>query len=414
MIRRRVFLRNALSLICYSTNKVALAESCVELDEKHLRSYGAQLDGITDDSGAIQRAIDNVVHLSSQNGHPAVAITLPAGNVLLKKALLTHGADFALRGTGQNLTIIKMAPEGNGVLVHGEASKPAIGYLELSSLSIIDANPQGSGAPAIICYQSPNAVQPAMTWQNIVFRKWRTAAKITNCPRNWYCENVAVYGPDFQMQIGAAFEITSTDSNGCYSYIFIDIFIVNYTWGWLYNIRAPLEGQRFISCTCYNGWGMVRAVVQKSKNSEEVYRSLLWSFENCDWQGLGYAFDMFGCRNIRISGGFYIANHNTTFLPIPDNRPRRRYFSFINCRDIIISGVEIDVLAHTENELSLIYISSSTKNIRAHDMIIACYTPIYAIWEIDNTIKEVNFQNSNTIYNHWLGKKEILTKDTPP
>lgn len=409
-MKRRVFLGSAISLI-YCTTSTTLAEPCSELDERCLRNYGARLDGVTDDSDAIQKAIDTAVHLSTTSGRASVAITLPAGHILLNKALFTRGVDFVLRGAGQDITIISMGRGGNGVLIHGKATDPAIGYLELANLSLVDSNSQGSGPPAVFCYQSPTAAQPAMTWQNIAFRKWRTAAKITNCPRNWHCENVTIYGPDFQMQPGAALEINSVGPGGCYSYSFIDVFIVNYMWGWLYNVQSPLEGQRFIACTCYNGWGMVRVTVQNTKTGEQgedIYRSLLWSFEDCDWQGLGYAFDMSGCRNIRISGGFYIANRNITSLPIPNGRPRRRYFSFINCRDIIMSGVELDVLAQTESTLSLIFIALSSKNIRIHDLIIASYAPIYAVYELENTTEEANFQESGTIYNKWVGEKEFI------
>lgn len=410
-IRRRILLGGgALSFVCLTIGSVH-AETDIELDEVTLRRYGARLDGITDDSDAIQKAIDIVVQRSSLDGHPAVAIILPAGRVLLKKALYTHGADFLLRGVGQDLTVVEMAQGGNGVIIHGESSSEAIGYLELANLSIVDGNSEGSGAAAIVSYHAPNAMQPAMTWQNIAFRKWRTAAKITNCPRNWHCENVTVYGPDFHIQSGAAFEISSIGPGGCYSYNFINVFIANYTWGWLYNIQSPLEGQRFIACTCYNGWGMVRAVVKQSAAmsvGDEAYQSLLWSFDECDWQGLGYALDMTGCRNIRVTGGFYIANLNSSSLKIPYNRFRRRYFSFNNCRDIVASGVELDVLAHTEDSLSLVYIGPSTRNIRFRDTIIASYAPIYAIWEIDGDIQKLNFQKSGTIYNKFIGKSEIV------
>ena len=154
---------------------------------------------------------------------------------------------------------------------------------------------------------------------------------------NLHCENVTVYGPDFAMQDAAGFDIASTAdfSHGCVTYVFLNVLVANYAWSWRFDIRAPVEGERFYSCTCYNAWGMVRAHCDggtRPGQAGDAYKSLLWYLVDCDWQGLGYGLDLVNLRDVVVDKAFLIANPNKDALAIPPTsgsaaaRPRRRYF----------------------------------------------------------------------------------------
>lgn len=387
------------------------------VDESALRQKGAALDGHHDDLAVFQSFIDQAFAASPYNGAPCVFFDLPVGTILFSGPLLTGTCNVMLRGAGQDLTTLLMQPGGHGLLQHGTDTKPAVGYLQLQDIGLEDGNARGSGSTGVSVRFAANAPQSAMTWQGVALRRWAAPARIVDCPRNWHCENVTVFGPDFAMQAGAAFEIVSSPlfAQGCFTYVFINVLVANYTWGWNYDIRSPLEGQRFYSCTCYNGWGMVRARVHATPDRrdqiDETYRSVIWYFMECDWQGFGYAFDLVHCRNIIVRGGFYIANRNTDHLPIPDGRPRRRYMSFVGCGDILLDGVKFDVFTETERELSLVYVDSTSDQFRARDTNVLSYSPIDCAFEFAepqhpnpkaNTLSEID-----TVWAAWSGGQKV-------
>lgn len=391
--------------------------SSLRIDEAELRRRGAALDGKTDDLHVLQGCIDESSVTTPDMACPSILFDLPAVTICLSGPLQTRGRNLTIRGAGQDLTVLVMETGGKGILAHGTSSEPARGYLQLQDIGFDDGNLKGSGCTGISVHFAAEAPQAAMTWQGIALRKWSQGATIVNCPRNWHCENVTVFGPDFAMQEAAGFRIVSEPHfiQGCFTYIFINVLVANYSWGWDYDIRSPLEGQRFYSCTCYNGWGMVRSRVHASpdrRNSiDETYRSVIWYFMECDWQGFGYALDLVHCRNIIVRGGFYIANRNVDHLPIPDGRPRRRYMSFVDCGDILLDGVKFDVFAGSEPDLSLVYVDGRSDNFRARDTNILSYAPIYCAFEFAdpalpnskrNTLSEVD-----TLWAAWSGGEKV-------
>lgn len=391
--------------------------SSLRIDEAELRRRGAALDGKTDDLHVLQGCIDESSVTTPNMACPSILFDLPAVTICLSGPLLTRGRNLTIRGAGQDLTVLVMATGGKGILTHGTSSEPARGYLQLQDIGFDDDNPKGSGCTGISVHFAAEAPQASMTWQGVALRKWSQGATIVNCPRNWHCENVTVFGPDFAMQDAAGFKIISEPhfTQGCFTYIFINVLVANYSWGWDYDIRSPLEGQRFYSCTCYNGWGMVRSRVHASpdrRNSiDETYRSVIWYFMECDWQGFGYALDLVHCRNIIVRGGFYIANRNVDHLPIPDGRPRRRYMSFVDCGDILLDGVKFDVFAGSEPDLSLVYVDGRSDNFRARDTNVLSYAPIYCAFEFAdpalpnpkrNTLSEVD-----TLWAAWSGGEKV-------
>lgn len=391
--------------------------SSLRIDEAELRHRGAALDGKTDDLHVLQECIDESSVTTSDMACSSILFDLPAVTICLSGPLQTKGRNLTLRGAGQDLTVLVMETGGKGILTHGTPSEPAKGYLQLQDIGFDDGNLKGSGCTGISVHFAAEAPQAAMTWQGVALRKWSQGATIVNCPRNWHCENVTVFGPDFAMQEAAGFRIISEPhfTQGCFTYIFINVLVANYSWGWDYDIRSPLEGQRFYSCTCYNGWGMVRSRVNASpdrRNSiDETYRSVIWYFMECDWQGFGYALDLVHCRNIIVRGGFYIANRNVDHLPIPDGRPRRRYMSFVDCGDILLDGVKFDVFAGSESDLSLVYVDGRSDTFRARDTNVLSYAPIYCAFEFADPERpnpqRNTFSEMDTLWAAWSGGEKV-------
>ena len=410
-IRRRSTLVGTLATLAWAEARAASPAYVVALGETELRTRGARFDGVSDDYPALQDAIDAALRQSKPSASVAVAMILPACRTLLSAPLDTGGCNFVLQGAGRDATIVSLRAGGIGVLVHGTHAQPAEGSLELGELTIEDRHGGETGAVGVSVVFGSNATQPTMTWREMSLRGWRAPSQIVNCPRNWHCGNVAVIGPDFTIQDGAAFEILSTSDRGCFSYFFVDVFVSNYRWGWRYDIRAPLEGQRFSACTCYNGWGMVQAVVspdlQARHGIDMSYRSLLWAFDDCDWQGLGFALDMHSCRDILVRGGYFIANLNKGTLRLPGSQPRRRYLSFSACQDVVLDGVEIDVQPGMESTLALVCVDAGTTGFIARDTIIASFSNIYAAWEFydakPRTGPRDDMLEIDTFYKNWLG-----------
>ncbi|KAI8103694.1 hypothetical protein M9435_005028 [Picochlorum sp. BPE23] len=67
-----------------------------------IRDFGARIDGVTDDSRAIQDAIDNCEF--SGGG----VVELPPGTILLEDQITISSSNIILRGAGKNETIIKI------------------------------------------------------------------------------------------------------------------------------------------------------------------------------------------------------------------------------------------------------------------------------------------------------------------
>ena len=418
--RRRAFIGLGLAAP-FAAAATATARTHVpslRIDETELRRRGAALDGRTDDLDILQACIDESGVATPGMPCPSILFDLPAVTICLSGPLQTGSSNVTLRGAGQDLTVLLMRAGAKGLLVHGTPEQPARGYLQLQDIGFDDGNPDGSGSTGISVRFDQDAPQSAMTWQGVAVRKWSQAVSVVNCPRNWHCENVTIFGPDFSMQTGAGFRIVSTPhlAQGCFTYVFINVLVANYAWGWDYDIRSPLEGQRFYSCTCYNGWGMVRsrvhAVPDHRNGADRNYLSVIWYFIDCDWQGYGYALDLTGCRNIIVRGGFYIANRNTDHLPVPEGRPRRRYMSFAGCSDILLDGVRFDVFSGTEHDLSLVYVDGQSDNFRARDTGILAYAPIYCAFEFADPAHPSSVRNTlietDTRWIAWSGGKKVL------
>ncbi len=380
-------------LMSFAAKMALSASSAIVADTAVMITYGAKLDGETDDLPAINAILAEARKRAPAPAIPSVLFDFPAGTVALSGPPQSGFCHVTIRGAGQTVTTLLMKAGGSGIWQHGSAQSPALGYFQAEDISFVDGNANGSGCIGLSFCFAPEAPQSCMTWQGVALRKWTRPAQIINCPRNWHCENVTVFGPDFTMQDAAGFEIASTVdfSQGCFTYVFINVLIANYAWGWQYDIQAPLEGQRFYSCTCYNGWGMVQARCHGGSEpgqAGKAYKSVLWYFLDCDWQGLGYALDLVNLRNVVVDNGFFIANPNKEALAIPptpgaiEPRPRRRYFSFAGCEDVVLRNVKLDVLqAGIEPSLALVFVDAESTLFRAYDTSVHSFSTIFAGFE---------------------------------
>jgi hypothetical protein len=97
---------------------------------KSVKDYGAKGDGVTDDTAAIQRALDdgrrdaggNPIYTPPDqlNGRPK-ALYFPAGTYLVSNTLSWYGCCVTLQGQGTGSTVIRLKPGSTG---YADKSKP--------------------------------------------------------------------------------------------------------------------------------------------------------------------------------------------------------------------------------------------------------------------------------------------------
>ena len=87
-----------------------------------VKTYGAMGDGVTDDTGAIQRALADSRQDASGDyyGRPK-ALYFPPGTYLVSDTLRWNGCCVTLQGAGSATTIIRLAPGSNGF---GDSTNP--------------------------------------------------------------------------------------------------------------------------------------------------------------------------------------------------------------------------------------------------------------------------------------------------
>jgi len=325
---------------------------------KTLTDFGAKIDGQTDDLAALNSYIEYYKGLVSANpsgiqGSGFVFVDMPPGVMLISGAPDDTGNyNVMIRGAGQGVSIIKMASGASGLWVHGTTASPATGILQIRDISFLDGDGSGSGVAAIQCSFAEASTQSAntLTLDNVEFRSFSKCMQIVDMPRNCYATNVLCYGPDNTMQTNGAFEISTTAQSafGNFTWVWTRVMVTNYEWGWDYQSITPMEGHRWYSCTCYNGWGMIRAAIQDTANDVAVdaYQAPIWYINDCDWQGLGFALDLYNARNVIVRGGFYFCNalggNAIPSDPRGHARDHRSAMAFYKCGNITLDNVEFD------------------------------------------------------------------------
>ncbi|MRI57816.1 hypothetical protein D8770_28560, partial [Methylobacterium sp. DB1607] len=180
-----------------------------------------------------------------------------------------------------------------------------------------------------------------LTLQKARFNNGTRGWLIGNMPRGLTVDDLQVFGPDFAMQSGAGIEVKVNDNGayGSFSYSWKDVIVANYTWGWDHTCTQALEGVLFQGCHAYNGWGLCRV----TNNRAGYYYALLWEFRGCDWEGLGFALDMYRCKGIRVHGGFWIQTANNSGRPLPagvvTDSGELRHVNFRDVQDFILDGM---------------------------------------------------------------------------
>lgn len=112
------------------------------------RDFGAKGDGTTDDSVAIQKAID----AARTRGQGAIAY-LPAGRYMVTKTLRVTGGDYYVGGAGMLSTHLAWRGEPNGTTIAVDAPDGVtIEHLDLQKKTGIDILQTGDGQPSFVVY----------------------------------------------------------------------------------------------------------------------------------------------------------------------------------------------------------------------------------------------------------------------
>ncbi|MHC4406213.1 MAG: glycosyl hydrolase family 28-related protein, partial [Planctomycetota bacterium] len=112
------------------------------------RDFGAKGDGTTDDSAAIQKAID----AASTRGQGAIAY-LPAGRYVVRKTLRATGGGYYVGGAGMLSTHLVWRGEPNGTTIAVDApDHVTIEHLDLQKKTGIDILQTGNGQPSFAVY----------------------------------------------------------------------------------------------------------------------------------------------------------------------------------------------------------------------------------------------------------------------
>jgi len=112
------------------------------------RDFGAKADGRSDDTAAIQRAID----AARAHGHDALAY-LPAGHYVVKQTLRITGENYRVGGAGMLASRLVWRGPKNGVtMAVRDADHVTIEHLDLQKRDGIDILQTGSDKPSFITY----------------------------------------------------------------------------------------------------------------------------------------------------------------------------------------------------------------------------------------------------------------------
>lgn len=336
------------------------------------------------DGHAIQRDID----LQAARNDKRAKIVLPAcrfwhngidaTNVNLTLEGAANGGTLALTDFADGVGTAAIRQGGYNGWAEGQ-SQP----LTIINMLFENKNTSNTSALGFMINHNANAgLLSALTFENVIFRSYHKNG-LSNVGRGLRFSNVIIIGVDFVLHPNAGIEIFGTPENnyGMFSWIFDRVIVANYRWGWWYRGRkCAIEGQSFYSCAAYNGHGMVAVDCDGlNKDGSVGYDALLWSFDNCDWEGLGYALQMQNCRNVKVSAGFYIFSrpyltNDRMYKVNGDQFPAgegRRMFYFLGCTGVSLQDVEM-ASANMDNSI-LVETTETCDTCKFEDSVIRCY-----------------------------------------
>jgi len=390
-----------------------------------IRAQGAALDGQTDDAPAVNALIAQQIAAAGTNpSYVRVVIQLPPGvDLFLASPIVTQGFWTSIRGYSMATNRIIMKSGGVGCIVHGSPSSPAKGALDIQNVSFWDGNIAGSGVAAVQAYFDWQTLEPWTTsvMTNVLFRSFTQATNMTNVARDALWDNVVSYGPDNTISSLAAFGFYGTADNtfGVFTGVYKACRTVNHIFSFDFHSLCQLEGQRFYSCTSYSGWGFLRAWMTPTPAAlpgVSNYQSPIWYATDCDWQGLGFAFDVQSIRNVIVRGGFYIANElssGTSIITGPNGQSRnhRSYMSFIGCGDVELDKVEFDGGGYMESTATLVYVDKTTSKFNARNSKILVPDSIAGAWEYESGGANNRCAALGTHWGEWGGAATVLDPD---
>ena len=218
---------------------------------------GATGNGVTDDTAAIQAAINAAAAATSTDG-TGNAVYFPAGTYLIS-SVLTFSQDVILRGAGQNTSIIaQSSTSANGITISGAT---------VQNVQIIDLQVAGpnSGTGVGINVTSDSGLNPATS---LVLRNVIVVA-------------FGSHGLQLEGPVVSTFDnVTSEDNGGR---------------GWyIYGVNGnnPATSCTFISCYANNN----------ALDSFYVFDCNYMSFNGCAVDGGGTGWVLGGCNNVVLTG----------------------------------------------------------------------------------------------------------------
>ncbi len=176
-----------------------------------------------------------------------------------------------------------------------------------------------------------------------------------------------------------------------------------------------MEGIAFDTCASYAGFGLCNVNCIRNQG-DYGYRSLLWSFDNCDWEGKAHGLIMQKCRNVTVRGGFWIFSnpYNGEQLPFFDNNLlppgwSRRMMWFASCDDVKLDHVEF--AAGDMTGAALVNVDNSCRNVVIRDSIVRTYSPAANSFILDGALPRTT-REIDTYYTDWGGgNKTWLVSD---
>ncbi|EHP94865.1 hypothetical protein [Methylorubrum extorquens] len=291
------------------------------------------------DGHAIQRRID-----LAASGGVASCTVLPRGTKALTSFPINSTAVSACHVSSPGPASIRCVGAAPGCWVHGTEAAPANGAFTWRGVDLeVDPATSTVSTTLLTTFFGTAGIGrgQCLTLQKARFNRGNRGWLIGNMPRGLTVDDLQVFGPDFAMQAGAGIEVKVTDAGnyGSFSYSWKDVIVANYTWGWDHTCTQALEGVLFQGCHAYNGWGFCRV----RNNRAGYYYSLLWEFSGCDWEGLGFALDMYRVRGVRVRGGFWIATANNDSRPLPSgvvtDSGEPRHVNFRDVSDFNLDGM---------------------------------------------------------------------------
>ena len=305
------------------------------------------------DGHAIQRRIDIAVG----NGMASCTV-LPRGCTALTSFPIDSTATKACHVSSPGPATIKCVGASSGCWNHGTEAAKASGPFTWRGVDLDSASSVPTTLLTTFFGVGGIGRGQCLTVQKARFDRGTRGWLLGDMPRGATIYDLQVFGPDNQMQAGAGIEVKVTNActYGSFAYSWKDVIVANYTWAWDCSCAQALEAVLFSGCHGYNGWGFCR--VNNSRSG--FYYSLLWEFNGCDWEGLGFALDMYRCKGVRVRGGFWIQTANNAGRPLPagvvTDGGELRHVNFRDVNDFMLDGMQFSAGAPSDGSTRTNYV----------------------------------------------------------